>query len=88
LAEDACLEPGRPGGFEGIALAQNVGSKEEVDAALVAASRAGGRICRPAREVSWGGYSGYFLDPDDHAWEVAFNPYWGLSPDGRVLLPG
>jgi catechol 2,3-dioxygenase-like lactoylglutathione lyase family enzyme len=87
LAEDAGVpDPGS--GFGGVTLAQNVRSKEEVDAALARAVAAGATISRPAQEVSWGGYSGYFLDPDGHAWEVAFNPHWGLTPDGRVLLPG
>jgi catechol 2,3-dioxygenase-like lactoylglutathione lyase family enzyme len=88
LAEDAGLAAGARGGFDGVTLAQNVHSKAEVDAALAQAAAAGARISRPAQEVFWGGYSGYFVDPDGHAWEVAYNPHWGLSPDGRVLLPG
>jgi catechol 2,3-dioxygenase-like lactoylglutathione lyase family enzyme len=88
LAEDAGVAPRPATGFDGIALAQNVHSKGEVDAALARAAAAGATISRPAQEVFWGGYSGYFLDLDGHAWEVAYNPLWGLSPDGRVLLPG
>jgi catechol 2,3-dioxygenase-like lactoylglutathione lyase family enzyme len=88
LAEDAALPPGRAGGFDGVTLAQNVRTRGEVDAALARAAAAGARICKPAQEVFWGGYSGYFLDPDGHAWEVAYNPLWGLTPDGRVVLPG
>jgi uncharacterized protein len=87
LAEDAGLPPGQ-GGFDGVTLAQNVATKQAVDAALARAAAAGARISKPAQEVFWGGYSGYFVDPDGHAWEVAFNPHWGLSPDCRVLLPG
>jgi catechol 2,3-dioxygenase-like lactoylglutathione lyase family enzyme len=87
LAEDAgAASVG--GGFDGVTLAQNVGTKAEVDAALARAVAAGAQLSRPAQEVFWGGYSGYFLDLDGHAWEVAYNPHWGLSPDGRVLLPG
>jgi catechol 2,3-dioxygenase-like lactoylglutathione lyase family enzyme len=86
LAEDARL--GAEGtGFGGITLAQNVATKPEVDAALGAAVQAGGKVLRPAQEVFWGGYSGYFADPDGHAWEVAYNPHWSLTPDGRVVLP-
>jgi predicted lactoylglutathione lyase len=88
LAQDACLPPTPTGGFDGITLAQNVKSKAEVDAALARAVRAGARLSKPAQEVFWGGYSGYFLDPDGHAWEIAYNPLWGLTPDGRVVLPG
>jgi catechol 2,3-dioxygenase-like lactoylglutathione lyase family enzyme len=87
LAEDARLPPGG-GGFDGVTLAQNVATKAEVDAALAKAAQAGARISKPAEEVSWGGYSGYFLDLDGHAWEIAYNPLWGLTPDGRVSLPG
>jgi uncharacterized protein len=87
LAEDAGL-PDRGEGFGGITLAQNVRSKDEVDAALARAEQAGARITRPAQEVFWGGYSGYFADPDGHPWEVAYNPHWGLTPDGRLVLPG
>jgi catechol 2,3-dioxygenase-like lactoylglutathione lyase family enzyme len=87
LAEDAGAAA-VGGGFDGVTLAQNVRSKAEVDAALARAVAAGAQLARPAQEVFWGGYSGYFLDPDGHAWEVAYNPHWGLSPDGRVLLPG
>jgi catechol 2,3-dioxygenase-like lactoylglutathione lyase family enzyme len=88
LAEDAGLSPGRSGEWGGITLSQNVPTKAEVDAALQRAQQAGGRISRAAQEVFWGGYSGYFLDPDGHAWEIAYNPHWGLTPDGRVVLPG
>jgi catechol 2,3-dioxygenase-like lactoylglutathione lyase family enzyme len=87
LAEDAGVALGARG-FDGMTLAQNVGTKAEVDAALARAVAVGARLSRPAQEVFWGGYSGYFLDPDGHAWEVAYNPHWGLSPDGRILLPG
>jgi catechol 2,3-dioxygenase-like lactoylglutathione lyase family enzyme len=89
LAEDARLPvPPAAGGFEGVTLAQNVATRAAVDAALARAAEAGARISKPAQEVFWGGYSGYFVDPDGHAWEVAYNPLWGMTPDGRVVLPG
>jgi uncharacterized glyoxalase superfamily protein PhnB len=74
-------------GFSGVALAHNVRSKPEVEAVLAAAVRAGATLKKPAQDVFWGGYSGYFPDPDGHLWEVAFNPYWPLAADGRVELP-
>ena len=70
LAEDA----GRPpegSGFRGVVLAYNVRSEDRVDAVLAEAERAGGSIVKPGRETPWGGYSGYFADPDDYLWEVA-----------------
>ncbi len=89
LAEDACLAPGTAGGFGGITLAYNARSRDEVDAVLAqAAAAAGGRLLKPAQETFWGGYSGYFADPDGHPWEVAWNPGFTLTEDGRVVLPG
>ncbi|HZP20005.1 MAG TPA: VOC family protein [Bauldia sp.] len=85
LAEDAGVADTAPG-FSGIALAQNVRSKTEVDAVLAEALRAGARILKEARDVFWGGYSGYFADPDGHIWEVAWNPFWRLDGEGRVSL--
>ncbi len=84
LAKDAQVEVGS--GFGGIALAQNVRSPAEVDAALVAAVAAGGKLLKPAQRVFWGGYSGYFADPDGYPWEVAHNPHWEVLDDGRVKL--
>jgi len=84
LAADAQVED--TGGFGGITLAQNVTSKDEVDWALSKAVEAGGRILRSARDAQWGGYSGYFADPDGHAWEVAWNPHFQLI-QGRLMLP-
>ena len=74
LAEDAGLADSGPQPFSGIALAHNLGSPAEVDALLAHAARVGGRIVKPAHKVFWGGYSGYFADPDGHLWEVAWNP--------------
>ena len=71
----------------GAALAMNLDSREQVDAALVAATAAGARILVPGRETEWGGYNGYFADPDGHLWEVAFNPFWPIGRDGRPTLP-
>ena len=86
LAEDACL-PDAGTGFGGIALAQNVRSPAEVDAVLAEAVRAGARLLKPGRKVFWGGYCGYFADPDGHPWEVAWNPAFALGPNGTLRLP-
>jgi uncharacterized protein len=86
LAKDAQLSP-EGSGFGGITVARNVGTKAEVDAALEAARNAGAKILKSAQEVFWGGYSGYFADPDGHPWEVAYNPHWKLDAEGYVVLP-
>jgi len=78
LAEDAGVSPARDG-FSGMTLAHNVGSKEEVDAVLEEAVNAGAVITKPAEEKDWGGYSGYFSDPDGYLWEVAWNPHFDLT---------
>ncbi len=85
LAEDATVEDSAPG-FSGVALAHNARSEADVDAALAEAVAAGAKLVKPAGKVFWGGYSGYFADPDGHLWEVAFNPYFKLGDDGRVEL--
>jgi catechol 2,3-dioxygenase-like lactoylglutathione lyase family enzyme len=86
LAEDATVaETGA--GFEGITLAYNTHSREEVDEVLCLAAGLGGRIVKPAQNVFWGGYSGYFSDPDGHLWEVAWNPFFEFDEDGRLSLP-
>jgi catechol 2,3-dioxygenase-like lactoylglutathione lyase family enzyme len=74
-------------GNGGIAVAANYASEAEVDAMLAKAKAAGARIVKPAAKVFWGGYSGYFADPDGHLWEIAFNPHWGLDEEGRIELP-
>jgi len=84
LAEDARVNDN--GGFGGITLAQNLGSPQEVDEALAAAVAAGGRLLKPAQKAQWGGYSGYFADPDGHPWELAWNPFFELI-DGKLRLP-
>lgn len=85
LAEDSAVSDA--GGWGGITLAQNVGSPDEVDAVLASAARAGARMGRSGAATAWGGYSGVFLDPDGHPWEVAHNPFWPLDEDGSVHLP-
>ena len=85
LAEDTQV-PEAGSGFGGIVLAYNARSREDVDAVLAEAERAGARILKPAQDAFWGGYSGCFADPDGHPWEVAWNPEWELTPEGNVRL--
>lgn len=84
LAEDSCVEDG--GGWGGTTLALNLGSPAEVDAVIEEARAAGARIGREPAETFWGGYSGLFVDPDGHPWEIAHNPHWTLAEDGGVHL--
>ena len=86
LAADARLDA-TGAGFGGIALAHNVPSEEAVDRVLAAVAAAGGTILKPAQRAEWGGYSGYFADPDGYPWEVAWNAGFPLDADGRVHLP-
>ncbi len=79
IAHDTALRPGPHSATE-LTIGHNVRSREEVDAVMERAGRAGARIVKPAAETFWGGYSGYFQDPDDHLWEVAWNPQM-LPPD-------
>lgn len=89
LAADAHLDAaGSSSGFGGITLAHNVASKDAVDQVLAEAAAAGATILKPAEQADWGGYSGYFADPDGYPWEVAWNPGFPLGPNGRVTLPG
>ena len=76
------------GGWGGVTLALNVRSPEEVDEALTEAAAAGAVIGRKGAESFWGGYSGIFVDPDGHPWEVAHNPFWTVTDDGLTLLRG
>ena len=85
LAEDTAVDD--KGGWGGITLAYNTRSAEEVDAVLDEAERAGATIARAGAPTFWGGYSGVFLDPEGHAWEVAHNPHWTFADDGSVVLP-
>lgn len=74
-------------GNGGTAIAMNCADETQVDAMMAQAEAAGAQILKPAEKVFWGGYSGYFADPDGHAWEVAHNPFWTLDETGRVELP-
>jgi len=82
LAADSAVTDG--GGWGGVTLAHNVRSPDEVDALLADAERAGASIGRPGAATFWGGYSGVFVDPDGHPWEVAHNPHWTIREDGSV----
>ena len=88
LAKDANLAfEGMAATFRGVAMAWNCRSKADVDTAIKRAQGAGAVVRKPAQDVFWGGYSGYFSDPDGHLWEVAYNPHFPLSEDGRLLIP-
>lgn len=87
---DLAADQGRPDaalGTGAITLAQNFATKAEVDAAFAAAVAAGAAPLKVPVAVFWGGYSGYYADPDGHVWEVAMNPFWPLQPDGSLILP-
>jgi hypothetical protein len=85
LAADSVVDD--TGGWGGVTLAYNVGSPDDVDAVIAEAAAAGATIGRPGAATFWGGYSGIFIDPDGHPWEVAHNPGWVLAGDGSVHLP-
>ena len=80
LAEDAMVSPDGSG-FNSFAIAHNVASEAEVDEAIEQAVSAGATLTKKAQKTSWGGYSGYFKDPDDHLWEVAHNPFFWVGPE-------
>jgi catechol 2,3-dioxygenase-like lactoylglutathione lyase family enzyme len=84
LAEDSGVDD--TGGWGGITLAHNVASPEAVDSVIEQARAAGATIAREPAATFWGGYSGVFIDPDGHPWEVAHNPYWTLADDGSISL--
>lgn len=86
LAEDANV-PSAGSGFQGFTLAHNVESEEAVSKTLEHAITAGARLTRPAEKVFWGGFRGYFADPDGFLWEVCCNPFFPLDAQGRVQLP-
>ena len=85
LAEDCAVPNGS--GFGGVALAYNVRSQAEVDDVIAEAEAVGAAVTRAPSATFWGGYSGVFLDPDGHPWEIAHNPRWDVAEDGRVTLP-
>ncbi|MGK2741539.1 VOC family protein [Tepidicaulis sp. LMO-SS28] len=91
LAGDAELGAQAPApGYRGFTLAHNVASEQEVDALLGQIGKEGGAygaaLLKPATRAPWGGYSGYFTDPDGNAWEVCFNPFWPLDAEGRINI--
>jgi len=86
LAKDADV-PKEGTGFRAASLGINLETEDEVDQTLREACSAGGVITKPAEKVFWGGYSGYFKDPDGHLWEVSHNPFWSFDEVGRVVLP-
>ncbi|GAA2141281.1 VOC family protein [Kitasatospora kazusensis] len=87
LAADAGVPAGGEPSFRGFTLAVNLESRELVDAALETAVAAGATVVKPPAATEWGGYSGYFEDPDGHLWELAHNPFFPFTEDGRLDLP-
>ena len=87
LAEDGSFEDRGADGFGGVALAHNVRERAEVDEVMAEAASAGAEITQAPRETFYGGYAGYFRDPDGHVWEIAWNPGFTLGPDGSLILP-
>ncbi|MEU8114102.1 VOC family protein [Micromonospora sp. NPDC048947] len=87
LAEDAGIDDPGSAGFGGMTLAQNVRSRAEVDEVIATATRAGATVTKPAAETFYGGYAGYFADPDGHLWEIAWNPGFTLAEDGSLTVP-
>lgn len=85
LAQDSMVAD--TGGWGGITLAANQRSPADVDALLERAAAAGANVARSGAETVWGGYSGIFLDPDGHPWEVAHNPFWTITDEGDIVLP-
>jgi predicted lactoylglutathione lyase len=87
LAADIGAASSNRGEFEAVALAYNARSHDEVDAIFASLTERGARIVKPPIDTDWGGYSGYFVDPDGHHWEVAWNPFWPIRDDGRIAYP-
>ena len=88
LAQDAKVtQSGSAPAFRGVALAWNCRSEADVDAAIERARKAGASVPKAAQKTTWGGYAGYFADPDGHLWEVAHNPTFPLTDDGRLIVP-
>lgn len=87
VAEGEPAEPAAPPGYRGVTLAINLNTEDDVDAALAHAASVGGAIIKPATKMSWGGYSGYFTDPDGHVWEVARAPGFPVDEHGRIEIP-
>jgi len=87
LAEDVSPQfAAKKAGFSGVTLAHNTKQKQQVDETLALAEQSGGKIEKPAQDVFWGGYSGYFSDPDGHLWEVAYADFWQFNDDGSLVI--
>ena len=86
LAKDMNARAGKSGGYQGFALAHNVQSEEEVNSIFARLKKNGAKIVKDPIKVFWGGYSGYFCDPDEHMWEIAYNPFWTIREDGRISM--
>jgi uncharacterized protein len=87
VAADAGIDDDGTSTFAGITLAHNVASREEVDRIVGVAARAGGEVTKAPTETFYGGYAGFFRDPDGHVWEIAHNPSFTLAADGTLTLP-
>ncbi|MEU7753481.1 VOC family protein [Micromonospora sp. NPDC049171] len=87
LAADAGIDDPGTDGFGGVTLAQNVRSRAEVDEVIATATEAGATVTKPAGETFYGGYAGYFADPDGHLWEISWNPGFTLAADGTLTVP-
>lgn len=85
LAEDASVSA-EGSGFAGFTIAHNVASENDVETTLLEAIAAGGRLVRPGEKAPWGGFRGYFSDPDGFLWEVCYNPFFPLDTQGFVQL--
>jgi catechol 2,3-dioxygenase-like lactoylglutathione lyase family enzyme len=86
LAKDMKADPAARGAYPGYSLAHNVGSVAEVDWIFANVKKHGATIDKPPVHTDWGGYAGYFSDPDGHRWEIAWNPHWTILADGRISL--
>lgn len=86
LAQDIGIPGDHPPGYQGFSLAYNVRSEREVDELFADLGRKGATITKNPQKAFWGGYTGYFADPDGHQWEVAYNPYWTVDREGRVSM--
>ncbi|WP_155368476.1 VOC family protein [Catellatospora vulcania] len=87
VAADAGVQDPGGDGFGGVCLAHNVRTRAEVDAIMAVAVAAGAAVTKDAQETFYGGYAGFFTDPDGHVWEIAHNPGFTLAPDGSLILP-
>lgn len=88
--KDLATDQGRPEvslGMGGVTLAQNMASPADVDTAYAEAVAAGAAPIKPPAKAYWGGYHGFYADPDGHVWELAYNPFWALAEDGALTLP-